>query len=134
MVRPFLAFTSGFSYCSCSNRWFAFFNCPCLLTTFFNYPCPLGGWYQQNLPHHCHFGNASRPKCAQKQYINTYERKKRSLHFIYSCATPLIYIVINREKEEEEQTPIHYYGKSRCGTTVNNEVSGTFPSRYWVYL
>ena len=37
-------------------------------------------------------------------------------------------IVINREKEEE--TPIHYYGKSRCGTTVNNEVLGTCPSGY----
>ena len=71
-----------------------------------------------------------RLKSAQKPNIISGKRKKRLDHIIYSRATPLIYIVINREKEEEEQTPIHYYGKSRCGTTVNNEVSGTFPSRY----
>ena len=44
-------------------------------------------------------------------------------HMIYSRDTPLIYIVINREKEEEEEAPILYYGKGRVGTTVNDEVS-----------
>ena len=46
-----------------------------------------------------------------------------SLHIIYSRATPLIYIVMNREKEEEEEAPILYYGKGRVGTTVNDKVS-----------
>ena len=49
--------------------------------------------------------------------------KYGSDYLIYSRATPLIYIVMNREKEEEEETPIHYYGKGRGGTTVNDEVS-----------
>ena len=37
--------------------------------------------------------------------------KKWSEQIIYCCATPLIHIVINREKEEEEQTPTDYYLK-----------------------
>jgi len=40
---------------------------------------------------------------------------------IYSRDTPLIYIVIDREKEEE--VTILYYGKGRDGTTVNDEVA-----------
>ena len=55
--------------------------------------------------------------------MNTCERKKESHHIIYSRATPLIYIVMNREKEEEEKAPILYYGKGRVGTTVNDKVS-----------
>ena len=46
-----------------------------------------------------------------------------SHHIIYSRATPLIYIVMHREKEEEEEAPILYYGEGRVGTTVNDEVS-----------
>ena len=49
--------------------------------------------------------------------------KKRSHHIIYSRATPLIYIVMNKEKEEEEEAPILYNGKGRVGTTVNDKVS-----------
>ena len=44
-------------------------------------------------------------------------------NIIYSRATSLIYIVVNREKEEEEKAPIFYHGKGRVGTTVNDEVS-----------
>ena len=47
-----------------------------------------------------------RLKCAQKRYINTCERKKESHHIIYSRATPLIYIVRNRDKEEEEEARV----------------------------
>ena len=46
-----------------------------------------------------------------------------SEHIIYSRATPHIYIIMNREKEEEEEAPILYYGKGRVGTTVNDKVS-----------
>ena len=74
------------------------------------------------------------PKCAQKRYINTCERKKESHHIIYSRATPLIYIVMNREKEEEEEAPILYYGKGRVGTTINDKISWTFPSSSQVVL
>ena len=45
-----------------------------------------------------------------------------SHHIIYSRATPLIYIVMHREKEEEEEAPILYYWKGRVGTTVNDVV------------
>ena len=113
-----LSFTLSFSGV---YKWFAFFK-PFLTT-----PAHWGRWYQKKLPH-CHSGNASWPNCAQKQYINTRERKKRSLHIIYSRATPLIYIVMNREKEEE--APMLYYGKGRVGTTVNDKVSWTFPFSY----
>ena len=44
-------------------------------------------------------------------------------HIIYSRATPHIYIMMYREKEEEEEAPILYYGKGRVGTTVNEKVS-----------
>ena len=44
-------------------------------------------------------------------------------HIICNRATSLIYIVINREKEEEEEAPILYNGKGRVGTTVNDKVS-----------
>ena len=46
-----------------------------------------------------------------------------SHHMIYSRATPIIYIVMNRKKEEGDKAPILYYGKGRVGTTVNDEVS-----------
>ena len=44
-------------------------------------------------------------------------------HIIYSRATPLIYIVVNREKEEEEEAPILYYGNGRVGMTINDKIS-----------
>ena len=46
-----------------------------------------------------------------------------SNHIIYSRAIPLTYIVMNRDKEEEEEARILYYGKGRVGTIVNDEVS-----------
>ena len=46
-----------------------------------------------------------------------------SYHIIYSRATAYIHIVMNREKEEEEEASILYYGKGRVGTTINDEVS-----------
>ena len=46
-----------------------------------------------------------------------------SHHKIYSHVIPLIHIVKNKEKEEEEEAPILYYGKGKVGTTVNDEVS-----------
>ena len=62
------------------------------------------------------FGNA------QSHNIITCKKKRGLDHIIYSCAIPHIYIVINREKEEEEEAPIHYYGKGRSGTTVNDSL------------
>ena len=50
------------------------------------------------------------------------KREKGSHQIICTCATPHIDIVIIREKEEEEETPTHYYGKGRVGTTVNDEI------------
>ena len=44
-------------------------------------------------------------------------------HIIYSRAIPLIYIIMNREKEEEKEAPILYNGIGRVGTTVNDKVS-----------
>ena len=88
---------------------------------FLTVPAHWGGvGTKKNLPH-CRFGNASRPKCARKQYINTCEKKKRSLHIIYTRATPLFYIIMNGEKEEE--APMLYYGKGRVGTTINDKIS-----------
>ena len=52
----------------------------------------------------------------------TCKRKKGSDYIIFSRATPFIYIVRNREKEEEEETPIHYYGKGRSGMSVKDKV------------
>ena len=61
--------------------------------------------------------------CVKKSRIFIFIPSWRIVHHIIcSRATPLIYIIMNREKEEEEQTPIHYYGKGRGGTIVNNEV------------
>ena len=51
------------------------------------------------------------------------KREKGWHHIIYSRDIPLIYIVINREKEEEEEAPILYYGKGRVGTTINDKIS-----------
>ena len=45
-----------------------------------------------------------------------------SHHIIYSRATAYIYIIMNREKEEEEEAPILNYGKGRVGTTVNDSL------------
>ena len=62
-------------------------------------------------------------KCAQLHYINAFKRKMESDHIIYSRVTPHIYIIMNREKEEEEEAPILYYGKGRVGTTLNDKIS-----------
>ena len=48
-----------------------------------------------------------------KCHSNKCKRKKVSDYTIYSRAISFIYIVINREKEKEEKTPIHYYKKGR---------------------
>ena len=94
-------------------------------------PCLLGG-VDNNQFWKCH--SDTWPKCAQSHNIITCKRKRVLHNIIYSRATSLIYIVVNREKEEEEETPIHYYGKARDGTTVNDEVLRNFPFRYQVDL
>ena len=46
---------------------------------------------------------------------------KRGHSISFTVVPHLIYIVMNKEKEEE--APMLYYGKGRVGTTVNDEVS-----------
>ena len=63
------------------------------------------------------------PKVCTITFYKHMKREKGWHHIIYSRDIPLIYIVINREKEEEEEAPILYYGKGRVGTTINDKIS-----------